>query len=138
MIRLLPHEEVRASLSGTGYEVALTDWRIVARGESFGATLEQVIPLECVDSTFVGTSRHNSLLYLGGGAFVGAVVTSSMGLVSMAAVLLGLWWILAKRGAQIFSRSGMTVIVIQSSGTDGEGFVQFMDALQDSLRPSDR
>lgn len=134
MMRLMQQEEVKAQLKGIGYEVTLTNWRVVARGESLGAAAEQIIPLECIDSVFIGTSRHNILLYLGIVAMIGVVMARSMSLLAAAVILLALWWVLAKRGAQIISLSGKTVIGIQTSGADGDDVTQFVDAVQESLR----
>lgn len=134
MMRMLPQEELLASVRGTNYEVALTNWRVVSRGESLGATVEQIIPLESVDSVFVGTSRYNLLLYLGIATLIGGLAVSSMGVLVVAALLCALWWLLAKRGAQIISRSGKAVIVLQGTGGVGEAVSQVVSAMQETLR----
>lgn len=134
MMRMLPQEELLASVRGTNYQVALTNWRVVSRGESLGATVEQIIPLESVDSVFVGTSRYNVLLYWGIATLIGGFAVRSMGLFAVTAILFALWWLLAKRGAQIISRSGKTVIVLHTTGGDGEAVTQFVSAVQETLR----
>lgn len=138
MIQLLPGEEVVASFKGANYEVQLTTWRVVSKGQTLGADAERAIPLDCVDSFFVGTSRHNALLVLGIASFVAFVALKSTTLLALAALLVASWWLFAKRGAHVISRSGKTVILLEATGTNLESVTQFLTATQNALRVRQR
>ena len=134
MIQLLQDEQELASVRGGNYEVVLTDWRAVAKGTSLGADSEQVIPLDSVDSLFVGTSRNNLFLLLGVLFAVGFFGVQEVALLALATLMFALWWFLAKRGAQIISRSGKTIITLEAARTNFEAVTQFVMVVQRTLR----
>lgn len=134
MIELLPGEAIVAKAKSANYEVALTNWRIVARGSSLGADAEQTIPLDCVDSFFIGTARKSILLFLGIAVSVAFLILKEELLVVVAIALLVAWWFFAERGAQIISRSGKTVIGLMATGPRLDSVTQFLAAVQNALR----
>lgn len=137
-IVLLPHESVLASCSGAGYEVVLTDCRVVSRGSTLGSSAESMIPLAHLDSVFIGRDRKIGLLILGALALLGGLYTQEPTILFVAALFLGLWWFLARTGALFISASGHTKIALAAGATGIAAVTDFVTAVATEVARRDR